>query len=82
MSEKDLTSGTFTGTLKTSESIYELRFNGSDQAKEYLRITVDGRIIPGPGLSMDEATQGAAKMLAEHYGRQMELIRKENEKDA
>ncbi|WEX10344.1 hypothetical protein [Chelativorans sp. AA-79] len=32
-----------------------------------LKFTHDGRIEFGPGLSADEATQGAAKMLAEHY---------------
>jgi len=42
-----------------------------------LTITADGRIEPGPGLSMDEATRSAARMLAEHYGREMERIRRE-----
>src|SRR5688500_13066358 len=34
-----------------------------------LIVTSDGKLIPGPNLSMDEATQQGAKMLAEHYSR-------------
>jgi len=45
--------------------------------KVYLTITADGRLEPGPGLSMDEATRSAARMLAEHYGRELERIRRE-----
>lgn len=33
----------------------------------FLTITKDGQIIPGEGLSQDEATQATAKMLAEKF---------------
>jgi hypothetical protein len=37
-----------------------------------LTITADGRLIPGPGLSMDEATQKAAQMLVEQFKKHMQ----------
>lgn len=41
----------------------------TDTPTVYLTIAHDnGKLIPGPGMSMDEATQAAAKMLAEQYG--------------
>ena len=58
---------------------YDIKFYGSQPLKTYLTITPDGRLIPGDGLSDDEATQLVAKMLAEHYGREMERIRREQE---
>jgi hypothetical protein len=33
-----------------------------------LTITHDGRLEPGPGLSMDEATRAGAEMLVKHFG--------------
>ena len=36
-----------------------------------LTITADGRMLIGPGLSMDDATQQAAAMLATHFQRAM-----------
>ena len=50
-----------------------------DHAKTFLTLTHDGKLIAGEGLSMDEATQHAAKMLAEHYGRQLVQIKLEEE---
>jgi hypothetical protein len=32
-----------------------------------LTITSDGRLLPGPGLSVDDATQQAAALLVKHY---------------
>lgn len=41
----------------------------AEENRIILTVTSDGKIIPGPNLSMDEATQQGAKMLAEHYSR-------------
>lgn len=43
-----------------------LTFTGGTD-KPYLTIKADGTIEIGEGLSADEATQAAAKMLVEHY---------------
>jgi hypothetical protein len=42
--------------------------------KEVLRITSDGRMIIGEGLSADDATQQAAKLLIEAFGQQIEAM--------
>jgi hypothetical protein len=41
----------------------------------YLTLTPDGKLLPGPGLSMDDATQKAAEMLAERYAAVFARIR-------
>ncbi len=40
--------------------------------KEVLRITSDGRMIIGEGLSAEDATQQAAKLLIEQFNRLIE----------
>jgi hypothetical protein len=42
--------------------------------KEVLRITSDGRMIIGEGLSAEDATQQAAKLLIEAFGQQIEAM--------
>lgn len=41
--------------------------NFFQSSKCFLTITEDGRFVPGSGLSQDEATQRAAKLIAETY---------------
>jgi hypothetical protein len=52
-------------TVKTTDGAYQsdslLSFNHAN--REVLRITHDGRMIMGEGLSTEEATQEAAKLL-------------------
>lgn len=38
-------------------------YNGEKQPKLILAFTEDGKIVPGPGLSTDEATKEAVKIL-------------------
>jgi hypothetical protein len=42
--------------------------------REVLRITHDGRMICGEGLSTEEATQQAAKMLIDAFGDQIKAM--------
>ena len=49
-----------------------LSFNHAN--REVLRITHDGRLIIGEGLSTDEATQQAAKLLIEAFEEQIKAM--------
>jgi hypothetical protein len=42
--------------------------------KEVLRITPDGRLVTGEGLSADEATQEAAKLLIASFEEQIQKM--------
>jgi len=46
-----------------------ITFNNAN--REVLRITRDGRLVCGEGLSTEEATQEAAKMLITAFGEQI-----------
>lgn len=46
----------------------------SPAGKEVLRITAEGRMIIGEGLSAEDATQQAAKLLIESFGEQIEAM--------
>jgi hypothetical protein len=46
-----------------------ITFNNAN--REVLRITAEGRLIIGEGLSTEEATQEAAKMLITAFGEQI-----------
>ena len=48
--------------------------------REVLRITPDGRMILGEGLSQDEATQATAKALVALFEQQFESARKDSER--
>lgn len=50
----------------TPKDFYSIRFQGGGGGT-FLTITKDGQIVAGEGLSQDEATQAAAKMLAEQF---------------
>lgn len=56
-----------------------ITFHGGG-TKEVLRITPDGRMILGEGLSQDEATQAAAKALVALFEQQFEAARKDSER--
>jgi hypothetical protein len=60
-------------TVKTTDGAYQpdslLSFNHAN--REVLRITQDGRLICGEGLSTEEATQQAAKMLITAFNEQI-----------
>jgi hypothetical protein len=55
-------------TLTNTEPSAHLGASG----KEVLRITSDGRMIIGEGLSAEDATQQAAKLLIEEFNRLIE----------
>jgi hypothetical protein len=61
-------------TVKTTDGAYQpdslLSFNHAN--REVLRITHDGRLIIGEGLSVDGATQVAAKMLIDAFDEQIQ----------
>lgn len=63
-------------TLETTDGAYQpdslLSFNHAN--REVLRITHDGRLIIGEGLSTDEATQQAAKLLIEAFEEQIKAM--------
>jgi hypothetical protein len=63
-------------TVKTTDGAYQpdslLSFNHAN--REVLRITHDGRLIIGEGLSTDEATQVAAKMLIDAFDEQIQKM--------
>ena len=42
--------------------------------REVLRITADGRLVTGEGLSVDEATQEAAKLLIASFEEQIQKM--------
>jgi hypothetical protein len=63
---RNLTSGTTTGTI-TMADMPILTLSNPSADRVYLTLTHDGRLEPGPGLSMDEATQAAAEMLVRHF---------------
>lgn len=46
----------------------------SEPGREVLRITSDGRMIIGEGLSAEDATQEAAKMLVDAFNEQFEKM--------
>jgi hypothetical protein len=58
--------GTFTpGFIATADM--PILMVHADNSKLVLTITHDGRLEPGPGLSMDEATRQGAEMLVRHF---------------
>jgi hypothetical protein len=63
-------------TVKTTDGAYQpdslLSFNQPN--REVLRITQAGRLIIGEGLSTDEATQVAAKMLIDAFDEQIQKM--------
>jgi hypothetical protein len=63
-------------TVKTTDGAYQpdslLSFNHAN--REVLRITHDGRLIIGEGLSTDEATQVAAKMLVDAFEQEIQKM--------
>jgi hypothetical protein len=63
-------------TVKTTDGAYQpdslLSFNHAN--REVLRITHDGRLIIGEGLSVDGATQVAAKMLINAFDEQIQKM--------
>jgi hypothetical protein len=63
-------------TVETTYGAYQpdslLSFNHAN--REVLRITHDGRLIIGEGLSTDEATQVAAKMLIDAFDEQIQKM--------
>jgi hypothetical protein len=63
-------------TVKTTDGAYQpdslLSFNHAN--REVLRITHDGRLIIGEGLSKDEATQEAAKLLIVSFDEQIQKM--------
>jgi hypothetical protein len=65
--ETKLTGGTDGTLLETEPSI-----TINTIYREVLRITPDGRIIAGKGLSMEEATQEAAKLLMASFEDQIQ----------
>jgi hypothetical protein len=58
--------GTFTAGFITTADMPVLTVH-ADNSKLVLTITHDGRLEPGPGLSMDEATRQGAEMLIRHF---------------
>jgi hypothetical protein len=63
-------------TVKTTDGAYQpdslLSFNHAN--REVLRITHDGRMIKGEGLSWEEATQEAAKLLIASFKEQIQKM--------
>lgn len=63
-------------TVKTTNGAYQpdssITFNNSNLA--VLHITSEGRMICGEGLSVDGATQVAAKMLIDAFGDQIKAM--------
>jgi hypothetical protein len=63
-------------TVKTTDGAYQpdslLSFNHAN--REVLRIAHDGRLIIGEGLSTDEATQVAAKMLVDAFEQEIQKM--------
>jgi len=63
-------------TVKTTDGAYQpdslLSFNHAN--REVLRITHDGRMIMGEGLSTEEATQEAAKLLIASFEDQIQKM--------
>jgi hypothetical protein len=63
-------------TVKTTDGAYQpdslLSFNHAN--REVLRITHDGRMIIGEGLSTEEATQEAAKLLIASFDEQIQKM--------
>jgi hypothetical protein len=63
-------------TVKTTDGAYQsdslLSFNHAN--REVLRITHDGRMIMGEGLSTEEATQEAAKLLIASFEEQIQKM--------
>jgi Glu-tRNA(Gln) amidotransferase subunit E-like FAD-binding protein len=63
-------------TVETTDAAYQpdslLSFNHAN--REVLRITQDGRLIIGEGLSVDGATQVAAKMLIDAFDEQIQKM--------
>jgi len=63
-------------TVKTTDGAYQpdslLSFNHAN--REVLRITHDGRMIIGEGLSVDGATQVAAKMLIDAFEQEIQKM--------
>lgn len=67
--EIKLTIETYNSAFSTDSS---LTFNHAD--REVLRITHDGRMIKGEGLSWEEATQQAAKLLIASFKEQIQKM--------
>jgi hypothetical protein len=63
-------------TVKTTDGAYQpdslLSFNHAN--REVLRITHDGRMIIGEGLSTEESTQQAAKLLIASFEEQIQKM--------
>ncbi len=63
-------------TIKTTDGAYQpdslLSFNHAN--REVLRITHDGRMIIGEGLSTEEATQQAAKLLIASFEKEIQKM--------
>jgi hypothetical protein len=63
-------------TVKTTDGAYQpdpsLSFSHAN--REVLRITHDGRMIMGEGLSTEEATQEAAKMLVDAFEQEIQKM--------
>jgi hypothetical protein len=63
---------TYTTNSPISFPYPSITFNNAN--REVLRITQDGRLIIGEGLSTDEATQVAAKMLIDAFDEQIQKM--------
>ena len=63
---------TYTTNSPISFPYPSITFNNAN--REVLRITHDGRLIIGEGLSTDEATQVAAKMLIDAFDEQIQKM--------
>ena len=63
-------------TVKTTDGAYQpdslLSFNHAN--REVLRITHDGHMITGEGLSVDAATQEAAKLLIVSFEKEIQKM--------
>lgn len=55
------------GGLKFQEPLAPASFTLTSERGTVLTITGEGKIVLGPGLSTDEATQEAARILALHF---------------
>ena len=59
---------TYKGEVKLPEPGFNnIYFHGGQDSQIYLTLTQDGRLVLGPGISQERATQEVAKMLVKEY---------------
>lgn len=67
-----VTSGLLVDSSKMAWAPNTITFQAAN--KEVLRITADGRLVTGEGLSKEEATQEAAKLLIASFEEQIQKM--------